>query len=101
MSCGDCEPSSALPAFRKRYRRSVIVEHCIGRLVQIGIRQARYFGQAKVAFQVSLAAALTNLRKALQAAFSTLSARCSLLLVAIEFIAIELGPNLADPRRSM
>ena len=79
--------------FRKRYRRRVIVEHCIGRLVQIGIRQARYIGKAKTAFQVSLAAAVANLRKALHAVLSTLSAPCRLLLAAFELITIEIRPN--------
>jgi transposase/IS5 family transposase len=47
--------------FRNTYRRRVAVEHRIGRLVALGIRQARYFGQAKVAFQVLLAATVANL----------------------------------------
>jgi hypothetical protein len=47
--------------FRKRYRKRVVVEHRIGRLVQIGVRQARYFGKAKTAFQVALAATVANL----------------------------------------
>lgn len=47
--------------FKKAYRRRVVVEHRIGRLAQLGIRQARYFGKAKVAFQVSLLATIANL----------------------------------------
>jgi len=47
--------------FRKRYRARVVVEHRIGRLVQLGIRNARYFGSAKVSFQVAMAAAVANL----------------------------------------
>jgi len=47
--------------FRRRYRRRVVVEHRIARLVQLGVRQARYLGQTKVAFQVALAAAVANL----------------------------------------
>ena len=30
--------------FRKRYRKRVVVEHRIGRLFQLGILQAKYFG---------------------------------------------------------
>ncbi len=48
-------------AFLRTYRRRVVAEHRIARLVQLGIRQARYFGRIKVAFQVSLAAAVANL----------------------------------------
>ena len=38
-----------------------MVEHRIARLVQLGIRQARYFGRAKTLFQLLLAAAVANL----------------------------------------
>lgn len=48
-------------AFAKTYRRRVVVEHRIARLAQLGVRQARYFGRARVALQVSLAAAVGNL----------------------------------------
>ena len=48
-------------AFLRTYRRRVVAEHRIARLVQLGIRQARYFGRTRVAFQVSLAAAVANL----------------------------------------
>jgi transposase len=47
--------------FRRRYRKRVAVEHRLGRLVQLGIRQAKYFGSAKVGFQVALAATVANL----------------------------------------
>src|SRR5262245_36521641 len=47
--------------FRRVYRRRVVIEHRIARLVQLGIRKARYFGKAKVAFQVAIAAAMANL----------------------------------------
>lgn len=51
-------------AFRKRYRKRVAVEHAIGRLVGLGVRQARYFGRAKTALQIALAATAANLRLA-------------------------------------
>ena len=47
--------------WRRIYRRRVAVEHRIGRLRQLGIAQARYFGRKKVAFQVALAATVANL----------------------------------------
>ena len=44
------------------YRRwRVVVEHRLARLVQLGIRQARYFGRAKTRFQLYLAATVANL----------------------------------------
>ena len=47
--------SEAFAGYRKR---RVVVEH---RLVQLGIRQARYFGRAKTQFQLYLAATVANL----------------------------------------
>jgi len=47
--------------FRERYRKRVVVEHRIARMVQLGVRQARYFGSKKVGFQVALIAAVANL----------------------------------------
>ena len=45
-------------AFAGYRQRRVVVEH---RLVQLGIRQARYFGRAKTRFQLYLAATVANL----------------------------------------
>lgn len=51
----------ASPAFGEARQRRQVVEHRIARLVQLGIRQARYFGRTKTLFQVCLAAAVANL----------------------------------------
>src|SRR5207302_3190798 len=51
----------ASPAFDEARRRRQVVEHRIARLVQVGIRQARYVGRTKTLFQVCLAAAVANL----------------------------------------
>ena len=45
-------------AFAGYRRQRVVVEQ---RLVQLGIRQARYFGRAKTRFQLYLAATVANL----------------------------------------
>lgn len=47
--------------FRRRYRKRVVAEHRLARLIQLGIRQARSFGSEKVTFQVALAATVANL----------------------------------------
>jgi len=47
--------------FRDQYRQRVVVEHRIARLVQLGIRQSRFFGRAKTEFGVLMAAAVANL----------------------------------------
>ena len=38
-----------------------MVEHRLARLVQLGIRQSRYFGRIKTRFQLYLAATVANL----------------------------------------
>jgi IS5 family transposase len=47
--------------FRQQYRRRVVVEHRLARLVRLGMRQARYFGRAKTLLQLLLAATVANL----------------------------------------
>ena len=49
------------PTFAEARRRRQVVEHRIARLVQLGIRQARYFGRTKTLFQLCLAASVANL----------------------------------------
>ena len=41
--------------------RRVVVEHRLARLIQLGIRQSRYFGRVKTRFQLYLAATVANL----------------------------------------
>ena len=49
------------PAYAQYRQRRVVAEHRLARLVQLGIRQARYFGRAKTRFQVYLAATVANI----------------------------------------
>ena len=51
----------ASPAFAEYRQQRQVVEHRIARLVQLGIRQARYFGGVKTLFQLAMAAAVANL----------------------------------------
>ena len=48
-------------AFAEYRKRRVVVEHRLARLVQLGIRQSRYFGRIKTRFQLFLAATVANL----------------------------------------
>jgi hypothetical protein len=48
-------------AFREDTKLRQTVEHRLARLVQLGIRQARYFGRAKTKWQLLLTAAVANL----------------------------------------
>ncbi len=61
------------PAFANVRRRRQTVEHRLARLVQLGIRQARYVGHAKTLFQLALGATVANLTL-LAAADATLPA---------------------------
>jgi hypothetical protein len=47
-------------AGRKSLRQRVVVEHRIARLVQLGIRQSRYFGRTRTCLQVVMAAVVAN-----------------------------------------
>jgi hypothetical protein len=47
-------------AGRQSLRERVVVEHRIARLVQLGIRQSRYFGRTKTCLQVVMAAVVAN-----------------------------------------
>ena len=49
------------PAFTEYRQLRVVAEHRLARLVQLGIRQARYCGRAKTKFQLYLAATVANL----------------------------------------
>ena len=48
-------------AYDEYRARRVVVEHRLARLVQMGIRQSRYFGRVKTRFQLYLAATVANL----------------------------------------
>ena len=48
-------------AFGEYRQRRVVMEHRLARLVQLGIRQSRYFGPIKTRFQLYLAATVANL----------------------------------------
>lgn len=83
-------------AFRAAYRVRVVIEHRIARLCQLGIRQARYLGQAKTAFQLAMAAAVANLTLAtahLGLLSGPLSLHRALILTALAGWALPDGAN--------
>ena len=49
------------PAFQEYRQVRQAAEHRLGRLIQLGIRQARYFGRRKTLFQLLMAATVANL----------------------------------------
>ncbi|MPZ14968.1 MAG: IS1182 family transposase [Chloroflexi bacterium] len=64
----------ASPAFAPNRVLRQTVEHRLARLVQLGIRQARYVGRSKVLFQLAMAAAVANLTLVANAAIQPLAA---------------------------
>ena len=91
--------------FQRRYRKRVVVEHRIGRLVQLGVRQARYFGKAKTGFQIALVATVANLMLAAAASGATSSAALTLALFLVvgslgfRWLAAQKGPLQVAPSR--
>ena len=51
----------ASPEFHEYRKKRQAAEHRIGRLIQLGVRKSRYFGQTKTLCQVMLAATVANL----------------------------------------
>jgi transposase len=49
------------PAFKEYQRMRQTSEHRLARMVQLGVRQARYFGRSKTLFQALMAATVANL----------------------------------------
>jgi hypothetical protein len=79
----------ASPAFADVRRRRQTAEHRLARLVQLGIRQARYVGRAKTLFQLAMAAAVANLTL-----LATADAASSMSAAAVALLAL-LGVALA------
>jgi len=78
----------ASPAFTEYRSRRQAAEHAFARLMQRGLRKARYRGTAKVLFQLAMAAAVLNLKllaNSLQptGANPTLAAACSALTATL------------------
>lgn len=51
----------ASPDFKRYQRMRQVSEHRLARMVQLGVRNARYFGRTKTLFQALMAAAVANL----------------------------------------
>jgi Transposase DDE domain len=78
----------ASPPFRDYRRRRQVVEHAIARLLQRGIRQARYRGIPKTLFQVLMAAAVVNLTLIAGQTGALWSLWVGLLPAALVFLAL-------------
>ena len=76
----------ASPAFDEIRRRRQAVEHRIARLMQLGLRQARYVGRTKTLFQLAMAATVANLTLLAAAATSDIDAAAGVLTLAIALL---------------
>jgi hypothetical protein len=85
----------ASPAFADVRRRRQTVEHRIARLVQLGIRQARYVGRAKTLFQLAMAAAVANLT--LLAAADALQTAPAAAVAGLSVLVLVLATLIARP----
>src|SRR6266849_2582715 len=83
----------ASPAFDDIRQRRQVVEHRIARLVQLGIRQARYFGRTKTLFQLGLAAAVANLTLLAATSGAASTADSVTLGTLLAILAALLGPR--------
>ena len=89
----------ASPAFREYHARRQVVEHRIARLIQLGLRQARYVGRAKTLFQVAMAAAVANLTLLMHRADAdTAAGLLTPLLLGIVGLLITLRNHQRDSR---
>jgi transposase len=66
------------PEGRAKLRARVVVEHCLARLGNLGIGQARYLGRAKTRCQLLMCAAVANLRWTWNWEASQTGSSCSL-----------------------
>jgi len=85
----------ASPAGREHRTRRQAVEHRIARLVQLGIRQARYIGRTKTLFQLLVAAAVANLTRLANAAGEPRRAPDDLLGAAMRLASALVGTLVA------
>jgi Transposase DDE domain len=80
--------------FGEQYRQRVVVEHRFARLMQLGMRQSRYFGRAKTQFQLLLAATVANLT--LIAGHSAAKGHTARVIVALtRFSVLQTAPGAA------
>jgi len=89
--------------FKADYRERQTVEHRLARMMQLGARQARYFGRAKTELQWFLAATVANLTLAIAQGGETKTAgthhsRTNWLLQSLNTLLASAG-RICSPRR--
>lgn len=84
--------------FRGLYHPRSTVEHRLARLMQLGLRKARYFGTKKVLFQLAMAAAVANFTLVAARAIN-LSPSLSVLIYTIVVVCTGTIIGYADRKR--
>jgi len=92
-------------AFREDVKLRQAAEHRLARLVQLGIRQARYFGRSKTKWQLLLTAAVANLVLVAAREFAgrgltgpeTVPGMLLLLILGLLIVRRPLGEALPEP----
>ena len=85
--------------FRKLYHPRSTVEHRLARLVQLGLRKARYFGTKKVLFQLAMVAAVANFTLVTARAANLSPSFSVLIYVSVLLAATTLLNSIASQRR--
>jgi len=78
----------ASPGFAAVRRRRQAAEHRLARLVQLGIRQARYVGRPKTLFQLAMAAAVANLTLLAAADAALVLPAAAVVLLGVLMVAL-------------
>lgn len=87
------------PSFRATYKEREVIEHRLARMIQLGGRQARYFGRKKTAFQWMMIAVVANLTKAAGAVGSSLCVVFGVIWALVR-LRREIGRLLRQPASS-
>lgn len=85
--------------FRKLYHPRSTVEHRLARLVQLGLRKARYFGTKKVLFQLAMTAAVANFTLVAARAANLSPFFSALIYVSVILAATTLLISIVSQRR--
>jgi transposase len=86
------------PPFKECQRRRQVVEHRLARLIQLGMRQARYVGPSKTLFQLAMAAAVANLVLMARAVFGLWSVTLACIPPIVALIGLVNGSSSHFPR---
>jgi hypothetical protein len=89
------------PHFELFRQQRQVVEHRVARLVQLGVRQARYFGRHKTLFQVLMLAAVANLTLVVGDVIPVLAALPGLFLLPTALAMLDRTLDDVDGKASL